>query len=466
MRRAVILFEDHTAAWFRPLSWSVPVYELGCGLMNLRERVVMLTADSGPGVGLLPRSGLRGLQDVAPPPGCVCGGAACRDLAAAAESVLVIASRLGADWEGLRRLLGAGTGPSAAWSDEDGLVAAVLTSAEATALLREWEAWDAAAAASACWRRDGEAPPPWSPSGLPPASGEPPRAWRALWERVTEIGAAVAADIAVVAGLGSLPPRAIFGVVPDAGASPAWTRPTSLRSAADLGLGPDGSVAVLAPDRVWLGEEVALDPGVVLDARQGPILLGREVHVESHALIVGPVCVGAGSLVKAGTRLYGESAVGDGCKIAGEIAESQLAPLGNKQHEGFLGHALLGSWVNLGAGTTNSDLKNNYGPVRVDLGLGARDSGLRFLGLMMGDHAKTAIGTLFNTGTVVGFASNVFAAAFPPKFLPNLSWGDGAGASYDALRAADTARQVMARRGCLFTEAHSELFRSLSRDSS
>ncbi len=124
--------------------------------------------------------------------------------------------------------------------------------------------------------------------------------------------------------------------------------------------------------------------------------------------------------------------------------ESTFLDLVNKQHDGFIGHAYLGSWVNLGAMTTCSDLKNNYGRIRVDVGAGEEDTGLRFLGLMMAEHGKTAIGTLFNTGTAVGFASNVFAVGFPPKSLPNFTWGDGRSATrQDPARAAATAAVAM-----------------------
>ena len=163
-----------------------------------------------------------------------------------------------------------------------------------------------------------------------------------------------------------------------------------------------------------------------------------------------------------GATIYGETSLGAVNKVAGEIGESTFLDFSNKQHEGFVGHAYLGSWCNLGALTTNSDLKNTYGTIRVDLGGGAEDSGLRFVGLMMGEHCKTAIGTLFNTGTTVGFASNVFGSGFPDKCLPCYTWGDGRQSSrMDGERALAIAATVMQRRGCRLTPGHEAVFRGL-----
>jgi UDP-N-acetylglucosamine diphosphorylase/glucosamine-1-phosphate N-acetyltransferase len=182
----------------------------------------------------------------------------------------------------------------------------------------------------------------------------------------------------------------------------------------------------------------------------------------AHCYLAGPLYVGRETIVKPGTRLYGESSFGVGNRLAGEIGESTFGDYANKQHDGFVGHAVLGSWINLGAMTTCSDLKNNYGPVRVDLGEGEQESGQRFVGLMLGDHAKTAIGSLFNTGTTVGFASNIFGGGMPPKFVPNFSWGGASGAAvYGLDQAQRTAETVLKRRGCTWTPGHEGLFAKL-----
>jgi UDP-N-acetylglucosamine diphosphorylase/glucosamine-1-phosphate N-acetyltransferase len=216
--------------------------------------------------------------------------------------------------------------------------------------------------------------------------------------------------------------------------------------------------------RLWCGQGTSLGAYTLIDTADGPIVLDHGVVVEGLALLQGPLYVGPGTRIRAGARIYGETSLGAVCKLGGEIAESTFLDLGNKQHDGFIGHAYLGSWINLGAGTTCSDLKNNYGEVRVDLGSGPIATGQRFLGVLVADHTKTAIGTVLNTGTTIGFASNVFSAGFPSKFLPNLTWGgDPQGRRYDPGRAAATARTAMQRRGCRFTPAHERLFAALGR---
>ena len=202
---------------------------------------------------------------------------------------------------------------------------------------------------------------------------------------------------------------------------------------------------------------------IEIDFPAGPVVLDRGVCIEPHTYLQGPLYLGDGSRVKAGARLYGESSFGIGNRVAGEIGESIFGDFVNKQHDGFIGHAVLGSWINLGAMTTCSDLKNNYGPVRVDLGDGPVDSGQRFVGLLAGDHVKTAIGTLFNTGTVVGFGTNVFGTGMPPKHLPAFRWGGSDEApAYDVERALAVANTVVGRRNCRLTGAHEDLFRHLA----
>ncbi|MFQ5865804.1 MAG: transferase, partial [bacterium] len=146
--------------------------------------------------------------------------------------------------------------------------------------------------------------------------------------------------------------------------------------------------------------------------------------------------------------------------VGGEMEKSIIHSYSNKQHEGFLGHAYLGQWVNIGAGTNNSDLKNNYSSVKVDLGGAVVDSGSQFVGLFMGDHSKTGINTMFNTGTVVGVMSNVFGAGFPPRFIPSFVWGGHDGfVEHELEKALETARRVMARRRIEMSSAYERLLR-------
>jgi len=219
---------------------------------------------------------------------------------------------------------------------------------------------------------------------------------------------------------------------------------------------------LVEPGRIAMGEGSDVAPGVVLDASGGDILIGRDVRVMSNAYLQGPLCVGDGSLVRAAARIYAGTSIGPVCKVGGELSASVIHSYSNKQHDGFLGHSYVGSWVNLGAATDTSDLRNDYGPVRVSLGDETVDTGLTSVGSMIGDHTKTAIGTKLNTGSIVGAFCNVFPGAFPPKHIPSFSWGTPGGfVLYDIERALDTARTVMERRGVALTGAMEDAVRSL-----
>lgn len=213
---------------------------------------------------------------------------------------------------------------------------------------------------------------------------------------------------------------------------------------------------------VFTDGEVKIMPGVVLDSSEGPIFLGDGVNIMPNAVIQGPVSIGAGSTVKIGAKIYEGTSIGPVCKIGGEVAETVIQGYSNKQHEGFLGHAVVGEWCNFGAGTENSDLKNNYGPVKVQLGDKRVNSGQLFIGLYMGDHSKTGINTTFNTGTVVGVGSMAFGAGFQPRYIPSFTWSDGGKfkkADFDD--TIKTAGMVMQRRHCELSEAEMEVLRYL-----
>ena len=221
-------------------------------------------------------------------------------------------------------------------------------------------------------------------------------------------------------------------------------------------------VHLVNPDMIFIEEGATVKPGVVLDAEQGPITIEKNALIFPHVTIEGPACVGEGSRIKAGAKIYECTSIGPVCKVGGEVESSIVHGFSNKQHDGFLGHAYLGMWVNLGADTNNSDLKNNYGHVRVVINGEQVDSGSVFAGLYMGDHSKSAINTMFNTGTVVGFSSNVFGAGFPPKSIPSFAWG-GAGemSVYDLERSLDVARRVMARRNTVMSDVEEKVFRKV-----
>lgn len=197
---------------------------------------------------------------------------------------------------------------------------------------------------------------------------------------------------------------------------------------------------------VSLAEGAVIEPGVHLDVRTGPIRLARGVRVEGPARLTGPLFVGESTRVLGGA--VGTSSFGPTCVVRGEVADSIFLGYDNKAHDGHLGHALLGRWVNLGAFTTNSDLKNNYRPVRVWTLDGEVDTGLLKVGCFVGDHVKTGIGTVLNTGTVIGAGSNVFGGMMPPTVVPPFSWGAGPDLrDHRFAKFLEAAERAMARRG-------------------
>lgn len=212
---------------------------------------------------------------------------------------------------------------------------------------------------------------------------------------------------------------------------------------------PDGSIVIGDPHEVVvLGAGV--EPGVVFDVRQGAVVLEQHAYVRSGSRLEGPLYVGPGSEILGGT--VGRSALGPRCRVRGEVSTSVFFGYANKAHDGFLGHSAVGRWVNLGAGTTNSNLKNTYGAVRLDLGGERIETGRQLLGALIGDHAKTAIGTLLPTGAIVGVGANVFGAAHVPKHVPAFAWGlAGERETLDGFLT--TARRVLPRRSVEVTDA-------------
>jgi UDP-N-acetylglucosamine diphosphorylase / glucose-1-phosphate thymidylyltransferase / UDP-N-acetylgalactosamine diphosphorylase / glucosamine-1-phosphate N-acetyltransferase / galactosamine-1-phosphate N-acetyltransferase len=219
---------------------------------------------------------------------------------------------------------------------------------------------------------------------------------------------------------------------------------------------------LLNPGAITIGRGSTIKPGVVLDAENGPIVIGANVRIFPNAVIEGPAYIGDGSLVKIGAKIYENTSIGPVCKVGGEVEGCILHGYANKQHDGFLGHSYLCPWVNLGADTNNSDLKNNYSTVRVTINGTEINSGSLFAGLIMGDHAKSGINTMFNTGTVVGVGSNVFGSGFPPKYIPAFSWGGSEGMeTYEIGKCIAVARTVMQRRSRTLTSAAEAAMRHL-----
>ncbi|MEN9336481.1 MAG: hypothetical protein RLZZ500_1468 [Bacteroidota bacterium] len=219
------------------------------------------------------------------------------------------------------------------------------------------------------------------------------------------------------------------------------------------------SVNVIAPEHIFIEEGARLE-FVTLNASTGPIYIGKNAEIMEGSVIRGPFALCEEAQVKLATKIYGATTVGPHCRVGGEVSNSVLFAYSNKGHDGFLGNSVLGEWCNIGADSNNSNLKNNYEEVRLWSyeTEGFARTGLQFCGLMMGDHSKCGINTMFNTGTVVGVSSNIFGSGFPRNFVPSFSWGGASGmTTYLTNKAFQTAKIVMARRHVEFDEVEARI---------
>jgi UDP-N-acetylglucosamine diphosphorylase / glucose-1-phosphate thymidylyltransferase / UDP-N-acetylgalactosamine diphosphorylase / glucosamine-1-phosphate N-acetyltransferase / galactosamine-1-phosphate N-acetyltransferase len=216
-----------------------------------------------------------------------------------------------------------------------------------------------------------------------------------------------------------------------------------------------------APERIHVAAGAVVEAFAVLDARGGPIRIGAGARIAAHTVVAGPCVIGAGTELLGGVVV--RSTLGPQCRVAGEVEECVWQGYGNKRHHGFVGHSWIGEWVNLGALTTTSDLKNNYGSIRVWVDGKEIDSGRSKIGSLIGAHVKTGIGTLLTTGASLGTASNLFGGGrFAPKHVPSFSWWDGVTLGEHALdRFLLTARTVMGRRGRALLPADDALLRAV-----
>lgn len=221
---------------------------------------------------------------------------------------------------------------------------------------------------------------------------------------------------------------------------------------------PRGSIVLGDPAAIAL-HAAAVEPGVVFDVTGGPIVLEGGVEVKAGTRLEGPLWAGPN------TRLLGSriahSAIGPYCVVRGEVVACVFLGYANKAHDGFVGHSVIGRWANLGAGTVTSNLKNTYGPVRLAVAGATIDTGLQNLGSLIGDHAKTAIGTLLATGTVVGAGANVFDAVRPPRYVPPFAWGVGGGERMTQEGFLQTAERVLPRRDVAVDAVTREVLRRI-----
>ncbi|MBE7645522.1 GlmU family protein [Tenacibaculum finnmarkense genomovar finnmarkense] len=231
---------------------------------------------------------------------------------------------------------------------------------------------------------------------------------------------------------------------------------------ADFDLITDGRTSEPIPDTVNCinKKDIFIEEGAkltfaTLNASSGPIYIGENAEIMEGVVVRGALAMCENSVLKLGAKIYGATTLGPHCKVGGEVNNSVLMGYSSKGHDGFLGNSVLGEWCNIGADTNNSNLKNNYAEVKLwsyDTGRFAK-TGLQFCGLMMGDHSKCGINTMFNTGTVVGVSANIFGSGFPRNFVPSFSWGGASGfTEYKTNKVFEVAEMVMKRRNIEFDE--------------
>lgn len=235
---------------------------------------------------------------------------------------------------------------------------------------------------------------------------------------------------------------------------------------ADFSLLTEGRKSqALSSTNTIIGDDIFIEEGAkveaaILNSTTGPIYIGKNAEVMEGSVVRGPLALCEYATLKLATKIYGATTIGPYSKVGGEVTNSVVQGYSNKGHDGFLGNSIIGEWCNLGADTNNSNLKNNYGEVKLwsyqtEKG---ENTGLQFCGLIMGDHSKCGINTMFNTGTVVGISSNIFGSGFPAKFVPSYTWGGvESSTTYLLDKTFEVAEKVMERRGVDLTDIDKEL---------
>ena len=401
----LVLFEDELWRHFATIAAARPVFELRCGALSARERAAAVAG--APALGLC-RAHLMGCHGPEAGPNAL--------LASSEPVVLVNGRALDLGW--LPELLAEPL--NTAYLAGGCLLGARLTPGLASAVLyylAEQQANDARDELRRFARL------------VERGDDGPPALIRYPWDLIAQSGEQIVRDAPLLAA--RLP----------------------LADEAPPGVTVRGRHVHIAPD-------ARLDGPLVLDARDGPIFIDAGAQIEPFSFIQGPCYIGPGSLI-ASARIRGETSIGPVCRIGGEVEASIVQGYSNKHHDGFLGHSWLGEWVNIGAMTTNSDLKNNYGSVRVSLeGLGQLDSGVLKLGCFLADHVKLGIGLHLNGGTMIGTGSNVFGVHSAPKNIPHFTWGGEVFREYRIDSMIGVARTVMGRRRRELTPQYEALLRA------
>ena len=215
-------------------------------------------------------------------------------------------------------------------------------------------------------------------------------------------------------------------------------------------------VIAVNTENIFIEEDAIINPGVIINPASGFVYIAKDAEILEGAILRGSIALCEHAVVKMGAKIYGATTIGPGCKVGGEISNVVFFANSNKGHDGYLGNAVIGEWCNLGADTNCSNLKNNYDYIKIwdEHANKSIQTGLQFCGLMMGDHSKCGINTMFNTGTVVGVSANIYGGGFPEKFIPSFTWGGSEGmVTYDFNRALDTAKRMMVRRKKTLSDA-------------
>lgn len=223
-------------------------------------------------------------------------------------------------------------------------------------------------------------------------------------------------------------------------------------------------VTAIRPSNIFIAEGAVIEAGAILNANDGPVFVGPGATVESGSILRGPVAICEKATVKMGARISDGTTIGPVCKVGGEVINSIFHSYSNKAHDGFVGNSVIGQWCNFGADTNTSNLKNNYSKIRMrDWATGKTiDTGIQFFGTAMGDHSKTSINTMLNTGTVCGVSSNIFTSGFPPKYIPSFSWlGDGEESTYRLDKALDAMEAMMGRRNIELSDRYRSMMEHL-----
>ena len=221
----------------------------------------------------------------------------------------------------------------------------------------------------------------------------------------------------------------------------------------------DNSIHLVNQDNIFLSKTCNISPGCILDASNGPIIFNNNVHVKSGSIIEGPIFIDHDSVINNGAKLKGNILVGPKCKLGGEITDSIFLGYSNKQHDGFLGHSFIGEWVNIGANTNNSNLKNNYGKIRFHFPKYIKETNRMFLGVMVGDYTRIGISTMINTGSYFGLGANIFGSDFQDKYIKSFSWGNNDVTELHKL--IETIKIIKSRRSEILKESEISFLKTL-----